>query len=233
MLPDVTDKLEPGKLAPLFAVLASFHGLALITRFDVVAAEVPSSVAAAILLAHFPLLLVAGYFEARLDYGESAVRLPLWMRIKSKPVKLAFTLAMTYLGVVVLQAWDISIGPVDPSPPPEWALGQRAMWFAIMSVGMFFPNYLLTCSVLIPALRAIAKPLHRLPPAAALAILSVVGLGIGSVAVIGLASQTLQGGIGAIQGAAAKSPAAAIGIALGIVLFPITWGLVSARSKSD
>jgi len=233
MLPDMTDKLEPGKLAPLFAVLASFHGLALITRFDVVAAEVPASVAAAILLAHFPLLLVAGYFEARLDYGESAVRLPLWMRIKSKPVKLAFTLAMTYLGVVVLQAWDISIGPVDPSPPPEWALGQRAMWFAIMSVGMFFPNYLLTCSVLIPALRTIARPLGRLPSVAALAILGVIGLGIGGGVLFALASQKLQGGIGAIQDALAQSPAMAVGIGLGIILVPIAWGLINARSRSD
>lgn len=229
----MNEKLEPRKLAPFFIALAGFNGLALISRFDAVATMVPVSVAAAVLIATFPLLMVAGFFEAKLDYGESLAELPLWMRIKSRPVKLAFTLAFTYLGVVVLQAWDISIGPIDPSPPPEWGLGQRAMWFGIMSVGMFFPNYLVTCSVLIPGLRAIAKPLQRLPGAAALAILSLAGVGIGFAVALALANQEAAGGIGAIKAAISQNPVAAIGVALGLAWIPILWGLLSCRSKED
>ena len=96
--------------------------------------------------------------------------MPLWMRITSRPVKLSFTFAFTYLAVVVLQTWALSIGPIDPSPPAEWALGQRAMWFGTMSVGMFFPNYLATTAILIPVLRAITAPFRRLPRAAALPV---------------------------------------------------------------
>ena len=57
---------------------------------------------ARVLLAHFPLLLIEGFFEGRLDYGKQREGMPLWMRINSRPVKVSFTLAFTYLAVVVL-----------------------------------------------------------------------------------------------------------------------------------
>ncbi len=228
MTEQASGSLSPRALAPFFSLLALFHVAAIATRFDFVALFVPDVVASAILLAHFPLLLVAGWFEGRIDYGESTVDLPLWMRIKSKPVRLAFTFAFTYLGVVVLQTWDISIGPMDPSPPPEWPLGQRAMWFAMMSGGMFFPNYLATAGALIPALRVITKPLHRLPAVVALLLLSVVGTALGFGAVMLLSNQPIASGIGSAQ-AFLEAPAIAIGIAFGMVWVPVIWGLITGK----
>lgn len=223
--------LSTRKLAPLFILIAVFNAAAVVTRFADVALMLPASVETAILLAQFPLLLIAGYFEGRLDYGESAVELPLWMRIQSKPVKLAFTLAFTYLAIVVLQTWDIELGPVDPSPPAEWPLQQRAGFFAMMTAAMFFPNYLAAASLLIPGLRAVTRPLHRLPAAAGLAITSVVGVVFGFVVVKLVASQGLKDTTGSIQDALESSPAVAIGIAFGMAWIPIIWGLISARKE--
>jgi len=228
MTEEATKSLSPRSLAPLFSLLAVFHLLAIATRFDFVARFVPEVVASAILMAHFPILLVAGFFEGRIDYGESTVDLPLWMRIKSKPVRVAFTLAFTYLGIVVLQIWDISIGPLDPSPPAEWPLGQRAMWFGIMSVGMFFPNYLATTSLLIPVLRAVTKPFKRVPAVIALGILSVLGTGLGFGVVLLLANQTVGGAIDLVQ-SVLEAPAIAIGLAFGMVWIPIIWGIVTGK----
>jgi len=227
----MTDLLSTRKLAPLFILIAVLNAAALVTRFADIALLLPASVETAILLAQFPLLLIAGYFEGRLDYGESSVDLPLWMRIRSKPVKLAFTLAFTYLAVVVLQTWDIEIGPVDPSPPAEWPLPQRAGFFAMMTAAMFFPNYLAAASLLIPGLRGVTKPLHRLPAVAALAITSVVGVVLGLVVVKLVASRGLQSTTGSFQDALESSPAVAISIALGMAWIPIIWGLITARKE--
>lgn len=222
--------LSPKALAPFFSLLALFHVVAIGTRFDFVALFVPDVVASAILLAHFPLLLVAGWFEGRIDYGESSVDLPMWMRINSKPVRLAFTFAFTYLGIVVLQTWDISIGPIDPSPPTDWPLGQRAMWFGMMSAGMFFPNYLAAAGALIPVLRAITTPFRRLPAVVALVLLSIVGTGLGFGAVILLSNQPVASGIGAVQ-AFLDAPAIAVGMAFGMVWVPVIWGLITGRGE--
>ncbi|MCB9624793.1 MAG: hypothetical protein H6723_15885 [Sandaracinus sp.] len=45
------------------------------------------------------------------------------MRIDSRPVKLSFTFAFTYLAIVLLQTWDVEIGPVDPTPRPSGPWG--------------------------------------------------------------------------------------------------------------
>jgi hypothetical protein len=217
---DETRTLDPRRLAPLFAVTTLLHLAALLSRFGEVARLLPPGVAEAVLLAHVPLLLLEGYLEGLLDYG-GREGMPLWMRIRSRPVKLSFTFAFTYLGVVVLQTWDISIGPLDPSPPPGWPLGQRAMWFGIMSVGMFFPNYLATCGILIPVLRAITAPFRRLPRKIGLPLLGVVGVALGVGVVFLLGSSLLGGTINSVQQAIKERPALAIGVTLGMVFIPI------------
>lgn len=228
MTAQATGALSPRALAPFFSLLALFHFLAIATRFDFVALFVPDVVASAILLAHFPLLLVAGWFEGRIDYGDTIADFPLWMRIRSRPVRMAFTFAFTYLAIVILQTWDIGIGPIDPTPPTEWPLGQRAMWFAMMSCGMFFPNYLATASLLIPVLRAVTKPFHRLPAVVALALLSIAGTALGFGVVAVLSNQPVAGSIGMVQ-AAMEAPAIAIGVTFAMVWVPILWGLVTGK----
>lgn len=221
-----TASLEPGRLAPLFYVTALLHLAALLSRFSEAARLLPAGAAEAVLLAHAPLLLLEGYLEGQLDYGEARRGMPLWMRITSRPVKLSFTFAFTYLAVVVLQTWDLSIGPIDPSPPAEWALGQRAMWFGIMSVGMFFPNYLAATAILIPVLRTLTAPVRRLPRAAALPLLALLGTAIGVGLVFLLGSSLVGGQINAVQQAIEARPALAIGITLGLVLIPVVIELV-------
>jgi hypothetical protein len=223
---DDSRTLEPRRLAPLFIVTTLLHLAALLSRFGEVAKLLPPGVAEAVLLAHVPLLLLEGYLEGLLDYGESGVDLPLWMSIKSRPVKLSFTFAFTYLGVVVLQTWNISIGPLNPSPPPEWPLGQRAMWFGIMSVGMFFPNYLATCGILIPILRKITSPFRHLPRKVGLPLLGVLGVALGIGIVFLLGSSLLGGKINSVQQAIKSRPALAIGVTLGMILIPIVIDMV-------
>lgn len=224
--------MKPSTLTPLFLLTGLFHALSVATRFDVVAAEIPASVAAAILFAQLPVLLVEGYFEGRLDYGDGVG--PTWMRIKSQPVKVAFTFAFLYLVIVIMQTWNITLGPIDPTPPKEWPMAQRAGWFAMFTAGMFFPNYLAAASSLIPALRTITAPLRKLPAVVALAIASLVGLGAGYGLVIAIGNATLGSKIGTAQSfwqSLQENPTIALPLALAMTWVPILFGLVIDRKK--
>ena len=89
--------LSPRTLAPFFWIVALVQVGAVASRFDGLAARLPGGAAAGVMLAVVPLLALAGYFEGRLEYPETLPDLPLWMRIKSIPVKLAFTFGFIYL----------------------------------------------------------------------------------------------------------------------------------------
>jgi len=209
-----------------------FHAFSVASRFDVVAAQIPDSVSAAIMFAQLPVLLVEGYFEGRLDYGEGVG--PTWMRIKSQPVKIAFTFAFLYLVTVIMQTWNISLGPIDPTPPKEWPTAQRAGWFAMFTAGMFFPNYLAAAASLIPALRTITAPLRKLPAIVALAIASIVGVGAGYALVVAIGNATLGSKIGSAQAmwqALQENPKIALPLALAMTWIPILFGLVIDRKK--
>src|ERR1700760_2866195 len=100
--------MSPNAVAPYFMVVALLHAGAVATRFDALAAKLPPGVATAIMIAQFPLLLLSGFFEGKLDYGPSPAALPLWMRIKSVPVKLAFTFGFMFVATVVLPTLHVS-----------------------------------------------------------------------------------------------------------------------------
>lgn len=238
--------MKPSTLAPFFALTALFHAASVASRFDVVAAEIPASVTAAILFAQLPLLLVEGYFEGRLDYGEgsglsktggSGAEPPTWMRIKSQPVKVAFTFGFLFLVTVVMQTWNVSLGPIDPTPPKEWPVAQRAGWFAMFTAGMFFPNYLAAASSLIPALRTITAPLRRLPTIVAVILASVVGVAAGYGAVLAFGNAKVGDKISAAQAlwqSLQENPTIALPLALAITWVPILFGLViDRRSRSQ
>ena len=110
-------RLAPRTVAPYFLLVALIHAASVATLFDLVAAKVPDAVLLAIMIGQFPLLVLSGYFEGRLDYGPAMDGFPLWMRIRSVPVKLAFTFAFIYIAGVTLQTLHFSIGPIDPTPP--------------------------------------------------------------------------------------------------------------------
>jgi hypothetical protein len=221
--------LDPSRLAPFFVFAALLHAAAIVTRFDEVARQLPPIVASSMLLGTVAMLFIEGYFEGRLDYGPTLAELPLWMRIKSGPVKAAFTFAFTYLAVVTLQTWDVSIGPIDPTPPPEMPLETRAMWFGMFTFGMFFVNYLAATSILIPFFRAVTKPLRAMPGVVGAAIASIVGVGVGWGLSELVASVLLQDQVAAVQDSWAQvtsAPAVAVPIALAITIVPILVGLV-------
>jgi hypothetical protein len=225
----------PRTLAPFFALTALFHAACVATRFDEVAQRLPAGVAGGLLIATFTLLFVEGYFESRIDYGEQLASLPLWMRIDSRPVKASFTFAFTYLAVVLLQTWDVEIGPVDPTPPPEWPVGQRAQWFGIMTLAMFFPNFLAASSFFIPGLRLLGTLFHKLPAPAAIGILGVLGTGVGYGVGVLLGDASASSSVTAVQdtwSSVTENPAVAVGLALGGVIVPMIVGALIGK-KDD
>ena len=221
-------------MAPLFVVTALIHAAAIVSRFDLVHALLPGVVHGAVLCAQFPLLLIGGYYESRLDHGPTMTGSPLWMQIRSRPVKWSLTLAFTYLAIVTVQTFDWSFGPVDPTPPSEWPPLQRAMWFFGFSFGMFFANYLATTSFVVPALRAICRPMRWLlaPPLAVL-VLALLGLGLGYLALQAIA---LDGSAPADQlrdyyAALQTEPGAAAAISGATLLAPLTLASLLRRTR--
>lgn len=224
-------KLPPEKLAPYFLFAAFIHLLAIATRFDTLAATLPDVVAPIVMATQFPLLVLSGYFESRLDYGEQTAGMPKWMSIRSKPVKLALTFGFIYLVLIPLQTWNISIGPLDPTPPEAFPQAQRAMWFAMFSVGMVFPFYMAATSLLVPVLRVIAFPMQRLPPALGSLLALTVGFAIGTF-VLALSTEQAAGDL--IRALAAQYKAnPAVGIAISVLTtgIPLVIGLVRGKAK--
>jgi hypothetical protein len=221
--------VSPRQVAPLFVIVALINAAAVATRFDLIAAKLPGGAALGVMLAVVPLLVLAGYFEGRIDYGETMTELPLWMRIKSVWVKLAFTFGFIYLTCVALQTWDVNIGPLDPTPPASFPPGKRAMWFAMFTGGMFFPFYLAATALLVPGLRALTWPLRKLPAIAGGLGALVLGAGIGVLVLAAVTSSTVGAFIGGIRATYKAHPGAAIGISLAATLIPLAVGIVRGR----
>lgn len=218
-------------MAPYFAVAALIHLVAIATRFDELAKHIPEAAIYGLMLVQFPLLLLSGFFESRLDYGESLEGLPGWMKINSKPVKLAFTFACIYACVIAFQTWDIQLGPVSAQPPKEWPTAQRAMWFGMFTVGFSFAFYLVAAGVLIPALRVVTRPLHRLPAPVGAAIALALGGGLGLVVLALVTSSELGAFIATTKAAIKQNPALAVGVMLVTSLGPTALGLVLKRRE--
>ena len=160
----------------------------------------------------------------------------MWMKINSKPVKVSFTFAFTYLGIVILQTWDIGIGPVDPTPPPEWDLPTRARWFGIMTLAMFFPNYLAATGFFVPGLRFIGKLFHKLPAYAGIGILGVIGIGVGYGVGAVLSNAAATSTVTSVQDtwtSITEKPEIAIGLAFAGVLIPMIFGALFGKKDED
>lgn len=224
--------MKPEKLAPYFVFAAVIHVVAIATRFDTLAGKLPDVVAPIVMATQFPLLLLTGYFESRLDYGEQLPGLPRWMQINSKPVKLALTFGFVYLALIPLQTWNISIGPLDPTPPETFPQAQRAMWFAMFSVGMFFPFYMAATSLLVPVLRVISFPIKRLPVALGAILALVVGFAIGTFVLALCTEQAAGDFIKAVAAAYKDNPAIGLAVSALTTGVPLVLGLVRGRSRA-
>lgn len=226
------DRLSPRVVAPYFVLVALIHIAAVATLFDLVAAKIPATARLAIMLGQAPLLVLSGYFEGRLDYGTEGNGMPLWMRIKSVPVKVAFTFAFVYIATVTLQTLHFSIGPLDPTPPLAFPPAQRALWFAMFTAGMFFPFYLAAAGGLIPVLRALTSPFRALPDAVG-AILSLIVGGALGIGIFALATKTSIGAfITGIKASIDADPKLSIGVTLAVTLVPTLIGLALERRRA-
>ena len=214
-------------------VVALIHAAAVATRFPDLAAKLPPGTDVALMVGQFPLILLSGFFEGRLDYGPQMSALPLWMRIKSTPVKLAFTLAFIYVTTVFLQTFHVSIGPVDPNPPDTFPLQQRAMWFAMFTGGFFMIYFMAATGIFIPLLRALTRPLRALPMVVgallAIALGGAIGIGVFALAT----KQAIPKFFDQINGAANTDPVAFIVVMAAGILIPMGIGLVLDRANKE
>jgi len=216
-------------LAPYFTLALLVHLIGIASRFDVLAAKLPVVVPPVILMAQFPVLLLTGYFESRIDHGES--EMPLWMRIDSKPMKLALAFGLVFVCLIPLQTWNVSIGPLDPTPPESFPTAQRAMWFAMFTVGMTFPSYLVATGVMVPVLRIATYPLRWLTPVLAVVLAIAVGLAIGVLVLSAMSSTKLGDFIASIREPFEANPALGIALSLVLMAVPAVVGLIKGRSE--
>jgi hypothetical protein len=216
---------------PYFVLVALVHAVAVATRFDRVAAQLPAAAPLAIMLAQFPLLVLSGYFEGGMPRDPAKRDMPRWMQIESRAVKLAFTFALIYLAVIAAQAWSLKLGPLDPSPPASFAPAQRAMWFAMFTLGMGLPFYMLAAATLIPALRFLTRPLQRLPgPTGAVLALALGGV-LGLFAMSALLSTAVGELIASVKATIRADPAVLVGVTLATTLGPLVLGHVVRRRR--
>lgn len=213
--------LTPRSVAPVFGLLALLFAAAVLSRFDGFAPHVPPAVHGAALAASFPLLMIGGAIERRIDYGHALKDMPLWMQIGSRPVRWFFTLALTYLGIVALQVLDLELGIVDPSAPAQWPPQQRLGWFVMFSFGMSFANFLAASAVLVPALRVITWPFARLPAALGFPLVTAFGFGLGALALAGLARADDVRAITGYVEALKQQPAIALAVTAALVVVPL------------
>lgn len=226
-------KLRARALAPYFLFAALIHIAGVASRFDLLAAKLPEVVPPALMLVQFPLILLSGYFESRIEYASSLKDIPLWMRIDSRPVKLAFTFAFIYVALIPLQTWDLEIGPLDPTPPASFPAATRAMWFAMFTVGMVFPFYLAATSVLVPVLRVLAWPLRPLPPVIAVVLALALGGGIGFVVMALVTSSELGAFAKLVKEVYKANPQIGVAVTLATTIGPAILGLVRTKRDRD
>ena len=224
-----TAKLPPDALAPYFVFAGLIHVGAIASRFDVLAAKLPAGAAVAIMLAQFPLLILSGYFESLLDHGDRSG--PMWMRIESKAVSFAFAFGFIYLVVIAAQTWDISIGPVDPTPPKSFPTPQRALWFAMFTAGFAMIFFMVAAGVLIPILRALTWPFRQLPMMAGAVAALVVGGGVGFLVLAAVQSTKIGAFFKASKAAIKADPALAVGVIAATTIGPLLLGALLKRRK--
>lgn len=229
--PPANGGISPSTVAPFFILVALINIFAVATRFDALAAKLPPELGPALMIGQFPLLLLAGYFEGRIDYGPQMKELPLWMRLDSKPVKVAFTFAFIYIACVALQTWDVSIGPMDPTPPAQWPLKQRAMWFTIFTAGFFFPFYLAATGALIPVLRVVTKPLRALPSAVGAILALVIGGGLGILVFAAATDSEVKAFIKMLKAMYTAHPEIGVALTALPVVGPLVLGLFVGSSR--
>ena len=201
-----------------FVVLCIVQGGALLSLYDGVAANLPGWFASWLFMAQFPLLVLAGFLEGKIPRSDSSG--PMWMRISSRPVRVYFALALSYFALVLLQTWDIQVGPIDPTPPPSWPPEQRLRSFLMLSAAAYFPMYLIAATVLIPTVRLFWRPFRALPPAIGLLAAGLCSAALGYGCRLLLQSETIDSSLDQQQSWLAQHPEVAVAILLATTVLP-------------
>jgi hypothetical protein len=223
--------VPPARVAPYFAFAALIHVVSVATLYDKLAAKLPAAAASAIMVAQFPLLLLSGFLEGRVDHGTDMEGFPA-KEIRARPIKAAFTFPFIYLCLVIMIVLDVSAGPIDPRPPLGWPEAQRVLWFAGFSLGMSFVFFLAAEKILIPVLRLITYPLQRLGlvPGAGAAV--VLGAALGIVVFAVVTSSDLGDFVASLKASLIANPPLYIGVALACVFVPLIIGILLERRRS-
>ena len=225
-----------------FSWVALVHLAALATRLDVVGTHVPVGVRDGLFWLTFPLLFVSGVLLSMLpelddhlrvkNIGDDENRFATWMALKSKPAKVALTLALMFLTVCIVQRFDIKIGPLDPSPPTgiKFDAAKRTRFFLMMCGVSIFPAYLLATKLLVPPLLVVGRLARKLSAPGGAAVLALAGLVVGGLAVQLFASK------GAVDLAKAgkiflQQPILSLGLALGGAFLPVIFAPLIERAS--
>lgn len=192
--------IPPARLAPLYWLTTLVHAGSVVTRFDKLNQALPPKVNAAILFVQFPLLLIVGWYEGKIDLGPYDNQdMPLWIRIKPWSLKTSIAMAFAFLCIVITQTWHIGVGPMDPTPPDVWPQAMRLGWFLMFTLGFTGIFMIAAPSAVIPPLRIVTQPFRWAPSIIAVPLLTAVGMGAGYYAIKLLADAKIGGEVASIQ----------------------------------
>ena len=215
-------QLPPERLRVFFSITALLHAAAIVSAFPVLEARLPSWLPATILWAHFPILFLGGYLQGRAASGSSGGQ-PSWMQIEGR-ARLSFALAVSYLFIIVLKTYEISLGPVDPLQAPSAALYGRASWYAIWSLGASGLLAMGPAATLVSALRLLTAPARRLPPVLGVTLSLLMGLAVGYGALRLVASAAVRASVGSLY---ALTPELMAGIGGALACCSLLYSLAS------
>ena len=218
--------IAPERLRVFFTLTALLHAAAILSAFPALEARLPAWLPATVLWAHFPLLLLGGYLQGRVKSDEPS-SLPLWMRL-DKRASFSFALAVSYLFIVVLKTYQISLGPVDPLQAPSAEFYGRVYWYGLWSLGASGLLTMGPAATLVAVLSAVTSPVRRLPPALSIGVIFVVGLGLGYGVLQLMASASVRASVLSVY---ALTPQLALGVTVALAVFSLLYRLLLSSDK--
>jgi hypothetical protein len=224
--------IKPSRVAPLFWFTALVHAASVVTRFDKLNEVLPDEVNAAIIFVQFPLLLIVGWYETRIEKNPAAEGMPLWIALRPLSLKISMAFSFAFLCIVIIQTWHLGVGPMDPTPPDVWPQAERAAWYGMFTFGFTGIFMMAAPSVIVPWLRVVTRPFRPLPAILAVPLLTAIGVaaGMGAVTLVanaklGAASTSLHNFLDPFQ----QDPVKAIAITSAMVWGPILFGWLIGR----
>lgn len=224
--------LQPERLRLFFGVTALLHLASILSAFPEFTAKLPTALPAIILWAHFPILLFGGYLQGRTEASDQKSEFPLWMRLDGV-ARLSFSLAVSYLLIVIVKQYQISLGPVDPLNAPGKGLAAQLQWYAMWSIGAVMLLAMGPAAALVTGLQIFTYPARRLPPLAAIPLVLLVGVGLGFAALKALASAEVSGAVHAAYDLSESLSTVLAGLAASMALVTFLYKTILAPRDNE